>query len=134
MKDEIKLIGLQLALGYSHEDIQTLLESTLNITPELAKDYIKAFYDSTEKLSEDLGFNDTKRITTWHVFMRQRLLEKAIQDATLPGLKLALAILDSLAQVQRITEGVTTEDKPITVQFLPVPPEMVDQLGKTKEI
>ena len=57
----------------------------------------------------------------YHVYLRKRLLTKAMTSGEVNMMKFALAILDSLANIQGITQQVNVDDTQISITIVPKP-------------
>jgi len=101
-------IGEWLAMGYTDEQIvnELVLTSTCE-TEEEAQGVLKSVYNRWQDTKSALDLQSVD-ILQWHIYMRKKLLQKALETHTLPSIKIALSILDSLAAV----EGISTVEPP----------------------
>jgi hypothetical protein len=109
-------VGELLAAGWSEIDIVKRLEEEGCEQPKLA---IRAVYDAWKGIVRET-LSDDDDLMQWHIYLRKRLLNKAMLSTDLAVQRFALAILDSLAIVQGI--GKTTGPKltaPLQVILVP---------------
>ncbi len=106
-------IGEWLASGYTHEEIITELIAS-ELSSEEAEAELRSVYEHWQHTSESLNLKDDDLIN-WHVYLRKRILQKALAFGTLPSYKLALSILDSLASVQCVGNMTQIKDIPINI-------------------
>ena len=96
------VIGELLAGGHADNDIIDTIVEEHELSSEKAYAELRKVYDGWQHTREVLDLNDSN-MQDWHVFLRKRILQQALGDATIPSLKLALSVLDSLAAIQGIS-------------------------------
>ncbi len=96
------VIGELLAGGHADNDIIDTIVEEHEISAEEAYAELRKVYDGWQHTREVLDLNDSN-MQDWHVFLRKRILQKSLKEATIPSLKLALSVLDSLAAIQGIS-------------------------------
>ncbi len=116
-------IGEYLAAGFTNEEILGRLQFDHKQTLEQAREALRGVYDSWTSVREGLNI-EAEDDRNWHVHLRMKLLQDAIKDATTPSRRLALMLLDSLANIQ----GIST----IPEQAVPLKIELVEK-KKEKE-
>ena len=109
-------IGELFALGCgTAEIIETVIDEGLAEDKESALQGLKAMYDSWSNLNDALSItlSDTKN---WHIFMRHELLK----DTLKLNPRVALAILESLADIQRIkiSADANLENIPLSINLI----------------
>ncbi len=111
-------VGEYLAAGFTNEEILGQLQFTHKQTLEQAREALRGVYDSWTSVREGLNI-EAEDDRNWHVHLRMKLLQDAIKDATTPSRRLALMLLDSLANIQ----GIST----IPEQAVPLKIELVEK-------
>ncbi len=109
-------IGELLAQGNTDEDIIASIMENEEASHEEACSALRSVYDGWQQTREALDLNDTN-LQDWHVFLRKHILQTALTTNTIPSLKLALSVLDSLASIQ----GVCSEQgqaAPLTITLV----------------
>jgi len=118
MKDKAEIqedIGDWLAAGHDDGAIIGELMAIYELSEDEAASELREVYNSWQNTVELLDLSEPD-LLGWHIFLRKRLLQKALEDPTIPSLKLALGILDSLATIQNIG-GEVIDTTPVTVVF-----------------
>jgi len=110
------LIGEMLAQGFTSEEILLSLETTQQMTAEDAIAALRGVYDSWSSVNEGLNLQ-VEDSRNWHQFLRLKLLQKALEEATTPSRRLALQILDSLASIQGL-ETAPTQLVPCMIELV----------------
>ncbi len=130
-------IGRLLAQGNTDEDIIASIVEEQGATYEEACNALRSVYDGWQETRDTLDLDDTN-LQDWHVFLRKHILQTALKENTMPALKLALSVLDSLASIQ----GVCAEQgqaAPLTITLVekkeeepaqPTPPPPEPELDK----
>ena len=119
------LIGELLGRGYSHLEIcESLVQN--GVDKKVAASAIAGFYDSIQETNRSADLENPERVRNWHVFMRQKLLRRSLEDSSPTGLKTSLAVLDSLSVVQKVNVGTLDDQSPITINFLPATVEQAE--------
>ena len=112
-------IGQSLAKGMSNQEIVTTLVSMGNISEEEAVKHLRSVYDHWNNIHELLQPKKTD-LLNWHLQLRHKLLQNAMEDGNdMKAVRVALAILESMAELQDIKaiEGGTRES--ITINLVP---------------
>lgn len=111
-----EIIGELLAEGHLDDDIISTLEESEGLTNEEACAALHSVYDSWQHTRSVLDLNDDN-LKDWHVFLRKHILQNALGTGTVPSLRLALSVLDSLAAIQGIstTQG---QSMPLTITLV----------------
>ncbi|KKN38482.1 hypothetical protein LCGC14_0752860 [marine sediment metagenome] len=127
-------IGGLLAQGQTDEDIIASIIENEQATYEEACGALRSVYDGWQQTREALDLNDTN-LQDWHVFLRKHILQTALTANTIPSLKLALGVLDSLATIQ----GVCAEQgqaAPLTITLVEKKedPESTDAAVENNEV
>lgn len=121
-KDEIQsAIGEWLAAGLGDEDIVSALKGK-GLTEKEALSSLKDVYVRWRFLREELDIDDNGQ-TDWHIFLRKRILQSSIEHNTVASLRLALATLDSLANIQGIAKIAGPQLIPIPMVLKPIDEE-----------
>ncbi len=102
-----EIIGELLAKGHTDDDIISTLEEEDSLSHEEACNVLRDIYDGWQHTRDALDLTE-HNLKDWHVFLRKTILQKALSTETIPSLKLALSVLDSLAAIQ----GISTEQGP----------------------
>lgn len=116
-EDSARLAGQLLAEGYSQHRVLQILETPPSgLSPQEAREALRAVFESWKS---EL---DLESLRAQHVELRHVLLQKAMSDSSIAHLRLALAILDSLASVQglKVTEATPQGMGEIRVMLIPV--------------
>ncbi len=111
-----EVIGELLAQGHTDGDIIATLEEENKLSFDEASEALRGVYDGWQHTRDALDLTDNNLID-WHVHLRKYLLQQAIGQGTIPSLRLALSILDSLATIQGIStpQGQTV---PLTITLV----------------
>lgn len=116
--DQSRALGGLIAQGFTADELLFELANTFKEIED-PKRALREFYDNWQELSEDFSVKNDD-VLNWHVFLRQKLLQAALKDSTIPGIKLALMILDSLATIQSIGGGaVVSVELPTSITLHP---------------
>ncbi|HDZ62471.1 MAG TPA: hypothetical protein ENH40_04935 [Nitrospirae bacterium] len=118
-------IGELLAQGNTDEDIITSIMENEDVSHEEACNALRSVYNGWQQVREALDLNDVN-LQDWHVFLRKHILQTALTASTIPALKLALSVLDSLAAIQ----GVCSEQG----QAAPLTITLVEKEEKPKDV
>ena len=117
----LKTIGNYLARGLSSQEIiEALIATEIVDSVEKASELVKGFYENWTHTNTLLDLN-TSDLYNWHIFLRHTLLQKSMSDESPQGVRVALAILDSMAEIQGVTQN--TDEliaKPIQIELIPV--------------
>lgn len=101
-KDNLQeAIGELLAQGNTDEDIITSIMENEEASHEEACNALRSVYDGWQQTRDVLELN-AANLQDWHVFLRKHILQTALEANTIPALKLALSVLDSLAAIQGV--------------------------------
>lgn len=106
-------IGELLAKGHTDDDIISSLEEESDLSHEAACKVLRDVYDGWQHTRDALDLNDGN-LKDWHVFLRKTILQEALGQSTIPSMKLALSVLDSLAAIQGIS---TTESQTVPLSI-----------------
>jgi len=123
-------IGELLAQGHTDEDIIASIMENEDASREEACNALRSVYDGWQQTREALDLNDVN-LQDWHVFLRKHILQTALATSTIPSLKLALSVLDSLATIQ----GVNAEQgqaAPLTITLVEKKEEFTDVSPNTE--
>lgn len=127
MSEEIivKEIGMLLAQGYSESEIIALLIGR-GVAKEQALHLLKSIYHEWQHTSRALA-HKVEDLVSYHNFMRHQLLQTALRETANNAsksevsslLRTALAILDSLATLNKIVAPDSAGAATLTVTFVP---------------
>ena len=122
-------VGIYLAQGLDHAMILDILDGAqeLGISEETGKAYhpflplsrveavkvLRAIYDSWVESESAIGITYDDQIN-WHVRQRMQLLRRSLKKDLKDGLRMSLAVLESLAKIQKLTD--TTDEHQSNVQ------------------
>lgn len=112
------LVGELLAVGSTSEEILDHLQQEQSLSLERAQTILRGVYDSWISVREGLNLQ-AEDDGNWHQFLRMKLLQDTLKDRTVPAKRLALLILDSLANIQGISTTVQ--------QLVPLSIELVEK-------
>ena len=99
------VVGELLATGYTSGEILIRLQTIYEITLEEAQTLLRDVYDSWESVKVGLNLQLTDE-RNWHQHLRMKLLQQTLKSTDTPSLRLALQILDSLAELQDVLSTV----------------------------
>ncbi len=108
-----RTIGELLANGYSEANIIAALQEDEGIEYDEACKALRQVFMHWQNTRESLDLQDVN-LLDWHVVLRKRILRSALEESTIPGLKLALSVLDSLATIQKLTD-IQSQTIPISI-------------------
>lgn len=110
------LVGEYLAAGFTNGEILGHLRLDHSLTLEQAKKALRGVYDSWTSVREGLNI-EAEDDRNWHIQLRMKLLQDAIKDITTPSRRLALMVLDSLANIQGIST-IPEQAVPLVIQLV----------------
>lgn len=97
-------IGELLANGYPDSEIVILLLDEFTITEEEAVGALRGVYDQWSNVTQKLNLQ-IDDLKNWHIHQRTNLLKNALLDKQdIKAQRIALSILDSLAELQGLTD------------------------------
>ncbi len=109
-------IGELLAGGYADVDIVASLEVEEKLSHEEACEALHAIYKNWQRTRDVLALKEDS-LVDWHVYLRRKILQNAIAEGTVPSLRLALSVLDSLATIQGIV-GAQGQTVPLAITLI----------------
>lgn len=110
------IVGEHLAAGFTNEEVLGHLRLEQNLTLEQAQTALRGVYTSWTSVREGLNI-EAEDDRNWHIHLRMKLLQDAIKDITTPSRRLALMILDSLANIQGIST-IPEQAVPLMIQLV----------------
>lgn len=110
-------VGQLLAQGYPNDEIVNEIAPQLGDRAK-AVAALRAVYTSWQNVNADLGLQNTD-LANWHVNLRMCLLKKALMEENSRAFRVALAILDSLAQVQGVGGISPAQSIPLQITLVP---------------
>jgi hypothetical protein len=115
-----ELVGRYLAEGLTNQEIITKLQIEQVLEYEEAQTILRQVYTSWQVVKEglDLQVEDERN---WHQYLRMQLLAATLKEQNTPSRRLALAILDSLANIQSIGTS-TPVTVPLPIMLIEKPP------------
>lgn len=122
-------IGEYLATGLTNGEIIEKLQLDDQLTFESAQQALRNVYSSWSSVREGLEVQPEDE-RNWHQYLRMRLLQETLKDKTTPSLRLALQILDSLANIQGIAI-IGEQSVPLPIMLIEKPPEEKQITGET---
>lgn len=118
-------IGEALAEGLSHEEIIERIKTVSELPEAAIVEAIRAVYSYWQKIDQRLELNseDLKR---WHIRLRLQLLQRSLADGSVPGLRCALSVLESLASLHGF-ENLKPAEIEKEIRVVLVPADQIDR-------
>lgn len=112
---EQELIGRLLAQGLADQQI---VEEFVKIgyEKEDACSKLRTFFDNWQTIADLADSSDQQRLLNWHVLLRHKLLQTAIEAGQVTA---ALQILESLAKLQGLVQVVEAKVIPLAIELVP---------------